>query len=179
MCLALRRGDNVTYEALLRCVYCWLKTDTNYPCVSALKYGCNTNFWTVPGTRIQTSAIVFLLLYAFWVYIFMFIDGMTNVSMCKQAINASLPPHHHNHFYPALSRGLQKLYDTHNCSSARKSLVKGERFSRSNAEEPEMGFCIAVSVSSIPYTYRDRACARVHPMSPPPRCGKKNLGDMK
>ena len=34
--------------------------------------------------------------------------------------------------------GVQKLSNTHKRPPARKSLVKGERFSRMNAEEPEI-----------------------------------------
>ena len=49
---------------------------------------------------------------------------------------------------PALSRGLQKLNDTHKCTHARKSLVKGERFSRSNARVPEI-VCMYIFVISF------------------------------
>ncbi|VDO39398.1 unnamed protein product, partial [Haemonchus placei] len=44
---ALRRGDNVTNEALPRCVYCWLKTFPNCP-RWPLKHGCHTQFLNAP-----------------------------------------------------------------------------------------------------------------------------------
>ena len=53
---ALRRGDNVTNEALPRCVYCWLKTFPNCPRYP-LKHGWYTQFLNAPrGLKLSNNS---------------------------------------------------------------------------------------------------------------------------
>ena len=57
---------------------------------------------------------------------------------------------------------------THNCSFARKSLVKGERFSRSNAEEPEILSVTEVSCACLRAAYKRQVYAVAVP-----QCAKR------